>query len=250
MAIGRRDALKFATAGAGLALAGRKAHAADVTLAIWTGYPELVPVYKAVSEEYAKTNPGVKFTILSTTLREHEQKLSTAMPTGTGPDIFDVGTNISVNFAGAGLIAPNPPDIDAFLKSGAYRPELVKVFTFGGKTYGLPFLFSTPAMFWNRAMFKEAGLEGPPKTYVELMDAARKLVKFDSTGKMTRSGISLRLSGQGSGIGEKFRFVLEPAGGSLITADAERQMAPGLRQQGRPGGAQFLCRRGAEIPCR
>jgi multiple sugar transport system substrate-binding protein len=33
---------------------------------------------------------------------------------------------------------------------------------------------------------------------------------------MTRSGISLRLSGQGSGIGEKFRFVLEPAGGSLI----------------------------------
>ncbi len=80
----------------------------------------------------------MKFTILSTTLREHEQKLSAAMPTGTGPDIFDVGTNISVNFAGAGLIAPNPPDIDAFLKSGAYRPESVKVFTIGGKTYGLP----------------------------------------------------------------------------------------------------------------
>ena len=158
----------------------------------------------------------MKFTILSTTLREHEQKLSTAMPTGTGPDIFDVGTNISVNFAGAGLIAPNPPEIDAFLKGGAYRPELVKVFTIDGKTYGLPFLFSTPAMFWNRAMFQEAGLQGPPKTFPELMDAARKLVKFDSSGKMTRSGISLRLSGQGSGIGEKFRFVLEPAGGSLI----------------------------------
>jgi multiple sugar transport system substrate-binding protein len=49
------------------------------------------------------------------------------------------------------------------------------------------------------------------------MDYAKKLVKVDGSGKMTRSGISLRLSGQGSGIGEKWRFILEPAGGSLIT---------------------------------
>ena len=214
--IGRRTALQLAAAGTGLALAGRKAQAADINLAIWTGYPEIVPVYKKVSDAYAAAHPGVKFTILSTTLREHEQKLSAAMPTGTGPDIFDVGTNISVNFATAGLIAPNPPDIDAYLKAN-YRPESVKVFTTGAKSYGLPFLFSTPAMFWNRAMFAEAGLQGPPKTFPELMDAARKLVKFDASGKMTRSGISLRLSGQGSGIGEKYRFVLEPAGGSLIT---------------------------------
>jgi multiple sugar transport system substrate-binding protein len=48
------------------------------------------------------------------------------------------------------------------------------------------------------------------------MDAARKLVRVDGTGKMTRSGISLRLSGQGAGITEKFRFVLEAAGGSLV----------------------------------
>ncbi len=48
------------------------------------------------------------------------------------------------------------------------------------------------------------------------MEDAKKLVKIDGSGKMTRSGVSLRLSGQGSGIGEKFRYVLEAAGGSLI----------------------------------
>ena len=42
---------------------------------------------------------------------------------------------------------------------------------------------------------------------------------------MTRSGISLRLSGQGSGIGEKFRYVLEAAGGSLIEQTPSRQVA-------------------------
>lgn len=65
-------------------------------------------------------------------------------------------------------------------------------------------------------MFAEAGITKPPSTFSELVEDARKLTKFDASGKMIRNGISLRLSGQGSGIAEKFRFVLEPAGGSLI----------------------------------
>jgi maltose-binding protein MalE len=30
--------------------------------------------------------------------------------------------------------------------------------TVDGKTYGLPILFSSPALFWNKAYFREAGL--------------------------------------------------------------------------------------------
>jgi multiple sugar transport system substrate-binding protein len=215
----RRRALKLAAGAAtGLAagLPARHAAAADTTLSIWTGYPELVSWYQAVGEAYTKINPSVKITVFSTTLREHEQKLSAAMPTGTGPDIFDVGQILSITFIEAGLLKPNPPDVDKQLHSGTYRDVSVSQFTVEGKSYGLPMLFSTPAMFWNKAMFREAGIAGPPDTYPEMMDDAKKLVKFDSAGKMVRSGMSLRLSGQGSGIAEKFRFVLEPAGGSLI----------------------------------
>ena len=111
--IDRRTALKLA-AGAGLAATSalqmpRAARADNTTLSIWTGYPELVPYYQAVADAYAKTKPGVTCTILSTSLREHEQKLSAAVPTGTGPDIYDVGFNISINFIEAGLIQPNRP---------------------------------------------------------------------------------------------------------------------------------------------
>ena len=94
--VGRRAALKLA-AGAGLAAtAGRSAKAAETTLSVWTGYPELVPWYQAVGEAYAKAKPGIKVTVFSTTLREHEQKLAAAMPTGTGPDLFDVGQILSI----------------------------------------------------------------------------------------------------------------------------------------------------------
>ena len=213
----RREALSLAADTVIAATAGAPAEAAHVALSCWTGYPELVPWYKACGDAYAKANPGFSLNVLSTTLREHEQKLAAAMPTGTGPDLFDVGLILSINFIEAGLIKPNPADIDKQFKSGAYAKVSLDQFTVDGKTYGLPILFSSPALFWNKAYFREAGLDKAPETFVEVMDYAKKLVKMDGSGKMTRSGISLRLSGQGSGIGEKWRFILEPAGGSLIT---------------------------------
>ena len=217
----RRTALKLA-AGAGLASAAtlgapRTARAAPTTLAIWTGFPELQPFYQAVADAYSKLHPDVKFTIFATSLRECEQKLSAAVPTGTGPDVFDIGTNISVNFIDGGLLDPNPPAIDQYLKSGAWNKQVVDFSAIDGKNYGLPLMEGSRAsMDYNKTMFKEAGIAGPPATFPELIAAAQKLVKFDASGKMIRSGISLRLSGQGSGITEKFRYLLEAAGASVI----------------------------------
>src|SRR2546428_10644141 len=119
--VDRRTFLKVAT-GAGLATVGRLAPApwvqaaSEVTLSIWTGFPEWVPFYKAVAEGYGKTHANAKFTFFSTSLREAEQKLSAAVPTGTGPDIYDIGTNSSIKFIDGGLLSPNPPDVDQYLK--------------------------------------------------------------------------------------------------------------------------------------
>ena len=56
---------------------------------------------------------------------------------------------------------------------------------------------------------------------------------------MTRSGISLRLSGQGSGISEKFRYVLEAAGGSVIARTPERQVPQQLDNDAGRAALQF-----------
>ena len=237
MTLSRRTAIKLA-AGAVASAAAATAEAADITLSVWTGYPELVPWYQAAGEAYTKAH-GTKVTVFSTTLREHEQKLSTALPTGTGPDMFDVGVILSIKLIEAELLKPNPPAVDQQLKSGAYNPASSDQFTVDGKTFGLPLLFSTPAMFWNKAMFKEAGIAGPPDTFPELMAAARKLTRIDATGKMTRSGVSLRLSGQGSGIAEKFRFVLEPAGGSLIVGNGHGKYHQGYDNEAGRAALKF-----------
>lgn len=240
--VDRRAALKIA-AGAGVAAVGgtafSRAARAATNLTIWTGYPELVPFYKAIADNYAKTKPDVTVTLLSSSLREMEQKLLAAIPTGTGPDICDVSSSIAIKIIEGGLFDPNPAPIDTYLKSGAWNKFTVDWFTVNGKTYGLPLLEGRAAMYYNKAMFKEAGISGPPTTFGELMDAAKKLTKFDATGKMTRSGVSMRLSGQGSGITEKFRFVLEPAGGSLLVKTASGKWHNGFDNEAGRRALQF-----------
>ncbi len=243
--VDRRTVLKLA-AGAGLVGAGAlpfapRARAADTTLAIWTGFPEVQPFYQEVADAYTQRHPEVKFTVFSTSLREMEQKLSAAVPTGTGPDIYDIGTNITVNFIEAGLIDPNPADIDQYLKSGPWNKFLVDFVTLKGKTYGLPLWEGSKAsMYYNKTMFADAGIAGPPETMAELVEAAKKLVKFDASGKMIRSGISLRLSGQGSGITEKFRYLLEAAGAPLIVQTPGGKYHNGFDNDGGRAALQFV----------
>ncbi len=208
-----------AAAGPVLGRPRASAAAEPVTLNLWTGYPELEPFYKKAAEEYAKTHPGFQLETLSSQLREMEQKLTASVPTDTGPDLFDIGRNITISFCDAGLLPPNPPKVMSLVKSKAYHPVVVEYNTWKGQVYGIPFLEgSKPALFYNIKMFTEAGLDPkkPPTTFDELMAAARKLAKKDASGNLVRAGISLRLSGQGAGVAEKFWYVLYAMGGDPI----------------------------------
>ncbi len=193
--------------------------ATPVTLNYWTGYPENEPFLKKAAEEYAKTHPGFKLEILASQLREMEQKVSASVPTETGPDLFDISRAITISLADAGLLPPNPPKVMALLTSKAFHPVVVEYNTWKGQVYGIPFMEGgRPALYYNTRMFTEAGLDPkkPPATFDELMAAARKLARKDAAGNLTRAGLSLRLSGQGSGVADKFWFVLYPMGGDIV----------------------------------
>ena len=64
---------------------------------------------------------------------------------------------------------------------------------------GVPYFNGATALFYNTDMLAEAGLSGPPTTMDQIWDYASSLAKLDADGNVIRSGISLRLSGQGSG---------------------------------------------------
>ncbi len=67
----------------------------------------------------------------------------------------------------------------------------------GGKTWGVPFQRSTVVQYYNKELFKAAGLDPnkPPSTWAELADAAKKLTVKDASGKVTQYGVQIPSSG-------------------------------------------------------
>jgi sn-glycerol 3-phosphate transport system substrate-binding protein len=69
--------------------------------------------------------------------------------------------------------------------------------TSGVKTWGIPFQRSTIVLYWNKELFKEAGLdpEKPPTTWAEELAYAEKLTKRDASGNTTQWGMQVPSSG-------------------------------------------------------
>jgi len=210
---------------AGFAFAGgaQEQKGGTVNLSIWSGYPEMEPFYKHAAEEYKKLHPNVEVTVLAQPLREFEQKLSATIPSDTASDIIEISMYANQKFIEAGLIPELPQNVkDYFMVPGRFSDFAKNNNTYKGKLYGLPIFQGRTALYWNKAMFREAGLKEAPKTFAEMAEYAKKLVKTDASGNMTRSGHSLRLSGQGSGVAEKFWFVLYPMGGTILEEGKEK----------------------------
>lgn len=186
-----------------------------VALSIWGGYPELDPVFKKAGEAYKALHPNVDLTVFSTDLRGFEQKLTTALPSGTGGDIIVRTPNFLSRFIDQNLMAPLPDDLATFVKGGAYDPTFVTDSTVNGKLWSVPLFSGGTAIYYNKDMLAEANVT-PPTTMEELFAAAKKLAKLDASGAVVRSGQSLRLSGQGSGVAEKFWILLLQYGRTLI----------------------------------
>ena len=192
--------------------------AEPVEITVWTPHPEMEPFYKAVVEKYNQSHsPKVNLVLLSSSSREMEQKITASLPAGVGPDIFEVTMWVVGPFFEGGFMEANPPDIDAYLREN-WPQSAVDYYTFDKGSVGLPIVQDTAAYFYNKSMFKEAGLdpEKVPQTYEELLDYAQKLTKLNSDGTIDVSGVSLRLSGQGAGVAEKFRFVLYNFGADFV----------------------------------
>ena len=103
--------------------------------------------------------------------------------------VFEVGT--ASMMAAKGAIKPV---YDVMGESGlpfdpnVYLPTVTSYYTTrDGKMLSMPFNSSTPILYYNVEAFKKAGLDPdkPPKTWTEVADYARKLVKVGYSGFST-----------------------------------------------------------------
>jgi sn-glycerol 3-phosphate transport system substrate-binding protein len=169
-------------------------------------YPVAVggPITQLIDEfaaGFAKENPGIKVTpIYSGSYQDTIAKALTANKSGT-PPVTSVllSTDMFTLIDEDAIVA-----IDDFVKTaddkawlaGFYKAFMANSQT-GGKTWGVPFQRSTIVQYYNKELFKAAGLDPnkAPANWVEMAEFARKLTVKDATGKVTQYGVQIPSSG-------------------------------------------------------
>lgn len=113
-----------------------------------------------------------------------QQKVEAAIASGKVPTLVQLEIHAICEFGSSGALMNLAPwmKTSAHDKASDFIPGLMVNTGCQGKTYGVPFNRSVPILYYNRAMFKKAGIAGPPKTWAELQIDAKKLTKNGVVG--------------------------------------------------------------------
>ena len=104
-------------------------------------------------------------------------KFVTAMSGGTGPDVAEVGSTWTPEFADAGGLADLTKDIeDAKLKDGLVK-GLLEAGTLDGKIYGMPWYAGVRSILADREVLKAAGIDQQPESWDDLLTMIETLKK-------------------------------------------------------------------------
>jgi sn-glycerol 3-phosphate transport system substrate-binding protein len=186
-------ALPVALRLAGLGQAPVSAAASKVKLTLWGWtHPPTVELDNKLINEYMELNPSVEAARVTIPNQDYGQKLLVGLATGQGPDIARTKVKDAAAYIQKGYLAP--VDYKAFGAGSLqewekrYVPGVLNGLKAGGNIYGVICEASAPVLFYNKAHFKEAGLDSnkPPRTWDELVSMGKKLVKKDANGRMVR----------------------------------------------------------------
>jgi len=130
-----------------------------------------------IIDKYNASQKKIQVKVTVIPQAEFVQKLGTAAATGTGPDVTSLDLVYAPFFAQAGALQ----DITAKAKSLPYfdklSPTHLRLGTYKGKIYALPFTAEASVLYYNKGLFKKAGLDPakPPTTWAALESDAEKI---------------------------------------------------------------------------
>ena len=185
--------------GLAVALSMSMATSALAAVELTMYYPVAVggPVTKVVDgivNDFEKANPGIKVNpIYSGNYFETKAKALSALKSGKPPQLAILMTTEAFALMDKDLIVAfeDIPGVDkSWLKS--FYPALMTNSMAEGKTWSIPFNRSTVIGFYNKDLFRKAGLDPnkPPKNWDELVSMGKKLATKDTHGILIPSVFS------------------------------------------------------------
>ena len=172
----------------GSTVAVGKPAATDIT--IWVGWSKSTHefgVFQRLINEYNRTHPTVHVKAVSDI---NDDKIIAAIRSGNVPDVVSsfASSNVGSYCSSGGWINLSP-----YLKQSHIN---VKTFPAASRSYtqykgvrcALPLLADDFGLYYNKTLFKQAGIKRPPRTFSELTADAKKLTQKNTDGSLTVVG--------------------------------------------------------------
>jgi len=138
--------------------------------------PERTETLKQIVKTFEDANPGVKVEITSLPWGQAFEKFATMVSAGDTPDVVEMPDRWQSLYANKGMLESLEPYLAKWEHTKELNDRALEMGRYVNKTaYALPYGFYLRALFYNKKLFAEAGLSGPPKTMAEFADDAKKI---------------------------------------------------------------------------
>jgi multiple sugar transport system substrate-binding protein len=172
-----------------LALGGCGEKDDRLTIRFWQFWD--MAVIQPMVDQFESEHPGVRVKVEQLTWKSGLEKIQAALASGTQPDVCELGSTWLPRFSYDGVLA----DLTGIYEAEADSFLMWDSAVWKGRVYGLPWVQGSRVLYYNRDLFRRAGLDPdePPETWSELLEVARTV---DALGD--------DISGFGLNLGERY----------------------------------------------
>lgn len=172
-------------------------------------------VLRAIVDDFNATNESVQIDMEIMQMGNFSEMLPPAISTGTAPDFVVLPFLMLADYVSNGTLKEmdNFWNYDGVDKSD-FMEGAVTLGTIDGTQYFIPMSINTLYLYWNKDLFKNAGLDEntPPETWNELAEMATKMTDVEKN----ISGYAFPIQGNGNDI--LYNWMIQN-GGRLLSED-------------------------------
>jgi multiple sugar transport system substrate-binding protein len=173
-------------------------------ITIWVGWSagQELKEFKKVIAEYDQKRPNVSVSVVGGI---NDDKIFAALRSGNVPDVVSsfMSSNVGIFCPSGGWV-----DLAPYLKRDHINvnifPATSRYYTqYKGIRCALPLLADATGLYYNKTLFRKAGLTSPPRTLSQLAAYAKKLTQKNADGSLKVVGynpnLNFYLGGYGNG---------------------------------------------------
>jgi multiple sugar transport system substrate-binding protein len=156
----------------------------------------------ALVPKFNATHPGLKVQVVTTSPNNDTSTFATAIRAGHPPDLVGLNDVDVPEFTSDSALMNLTSYINALPEKAALSPGHVGLGVYQGQNYAVPYLADLSVLWYNKALFAKAHLNGAPTTFAEMVSDADAIQKLNIPGT---HGFSFAGDCQGC-----LGFVMEP----------------------------------------